>query len=296
MKRSSRVLAWIMLAVMLIAAVPSAVEAASNKVNTKRYVLTQKGGVYPAAFTVKLKAKKGYKVYFTINDKYSAKNVIKSGKTKVFTIDKFTVLKVYAVKKSKKMTTKKLKAKQAKYVPYTYAISEYPDFNEIYGDSIGKTFAKAVTEDKREFMGEDIKVLAAVPLKDSKGVRVRFFQNEDGTVDVFGKVFLVGFAVDQYKYVEKSSSITIAKVKLKKNSDDEYEAVSVDWQQDGVNSLTSLYQMCVNRPGLAQKLIDIPQKSIDKQVQALLIRYNKLNNITNITVYEATNEKLYKLD
>lgn len=97
---------------------------AANKVKTKKYTISKQAGTYSSQIKVKIKAKKGYKVYYSLNGKFKAKKVIKSKKKKTITISSTKTLQVYAVKSSKKITNKKLKAKAVKKCKnYTYTIN-----------------------------------------------------------------------------------------------------------------------------------------------------------------------------
>jgi len=94
------------------------VKAASKK--TKAYILSKGAGTYRKKVKVRIKARKGYKVYYSINGKFSTKKLIKSGKSKKITIKKTTKLYIYAVKKSKKITAPKLKKKATRKKAHTY--------------------------------------------------------------------------------------------------------------------------------------------------------------------------------
>lgn len=97
---------------------------AANKIKTKKYTISKQAGTYSSQIKVKIKAKKGYKVYYSLNGKFKAKKVIKSKKKKTITISSTKTLHVYAVKSSKKITNKKLKAKAVKKCKnYTYTIN-----------------------------------------------------------------------------------------------------------------------------------------------------------------------------
>ena len=94
------------------------VKAAGKK--TKAYVLSKAAGTYKKAIKVKIKARKGYKVYYSTNGKFSKKKMIRSGKSKKVSIKKTTKLYIYAVKKSKKITAKKLKKKSTRKKSHKY--------------------------------------------------------------------------------------------------------------------------------------------------------------------------------
>ena len=85
------------------------VNQAEAEVALKGYTISKKAGTYTDKATVKVKAKKGYIVYYTTGTKLSKSKRIKAKKTKSFTFKKTSTLRIYAVKQSKKMTAKKLK-------------------------------------------------------------------------------------------------------------------------------------------------------------------------------------------
>lgn len=113
MKKGKRFVVYLLILALVLTCAPLVVgEAeAATKVKKKGYTLTKKAGTYQKKVTVKLKVKKGYKVYYSTNGKFSKKKVVKSGKTKKFTFKKTTKLSLYAVKKNKKITKAKLKKK-----------------------------------------------------------------------------------------------------------------------------------------------------------------------------------------
>ena len=87
---------------------------ATNKIKNKKYTISKQTGTYSTPIKIKIKAKKGYKIYYSLNGKFKAKKVIKSKKKKTITISSTKTLQIYAVKSSKKVTNKKLKAKAVK--------------------------------------------------------------------------------------------------------------------------------------------------------------------------------------
>lgn len=108
---------------------------ATNKIKNKKYTISKQTGTYSTPIKIKIKAKKGYKIYYSLNGKFKAKKVIKSKKKKTITISSTKTLQIYAVKSSKKVTNKKLKAKAVKKCKnYTYTIQGQT--NENSGDSI----------------------------------------------------------------------------------------------------------------------------------------------------------------
>lgn len=102
---------------------PKAQAANSSGVSRKGYTISKKAGTYTKAVTIKVKAKKGYTVYYTTGKKLTTSKKIKSGKTKKFTFKSTKTLKVYAVKSSKKVTKKTLKkVKSSAIAKYKYKI------------------------------------------------------------------------------------------------------------------------------------------------------------------------------
>ena len=70
--------------VMVISA--CAVDTHAAGVSNKKYTISKGSGTYEGSITIKIKAKKNYKVYYaTGNAKFTNKKLIKSGKTKKFT-------------------------------------------------------------------------------------------------------------------------------------------------------------------------------------------------------------------
>lgn len=112
MRKNRKRIAGILICVLLCSCLT--INQAGAKVAAKGYTISKKAGTYVKSVTVKVKAKKGYTVYYTTGKKLSSKKKIKGTKTKSFTFKKTTSLKIYAVKSSKKMTKKKLKAVKAK--------------------------------------------------------------------------------------------------------------------------------------------------------------------------------------
>lgn len=108
------------------------------KTSTIGYTISKKAGTYEKAITVKVKAKKGYSVYYTTGKTLSKGARIKAKKTKTFRIKKTTTLKIYAVKSSKKMTTKKLRAVKSK------AIEKYK-YKIVKKESISNASATAIS-------------------------------------------------------------------------------------------------------------------------------------------------------
>lgn len=117
---------------------PACVKAKGDVKKTKYYTISKEAGTYTSAIKVKVKAKKGYRVYYKISGKFKKRKVIKGGKSKVFKINKTTVLSLCAVKKSEKVTSRKLntvfrKKKKAYYAKYKYKISNNSNVENLSG-------------------------------------------------------------------------------------------------------------------------------------------------------------------
>ncbi len=124
MKTTKKIIACILSCSMLFySSSPSYTEAKSSTVNKKAYTISKKAGKYNNSVKLKLKTKKGYTVYYSTEKKLSLYKKVNSGKSKTFTFKKTTTLKVYAVKKSKKLTAAKLKkVKSSAVAKYKYTI------------------------------------------------------------------------------------------------------------------------------------------------------------------------------
>lgn len=121
---------------------------ASNKIKTKKYIISKQTGTYSTPIKIKIKAKKGYKIFYSLNGKFKAKKVIKSKKKKTITISSTKTLQIYVVKSSKKVTNKKLKAKAVKKCKnYTYTIQRKT--NENSGDGINPSDNKNNVENEK---------------------------------------------------------------------------------------------------------------------------------------------------
>lgn len=131
MKGKKHIFSLFMVAALLLTTVfqmPACVRAKGNTKKTKYYTISKKAGTYTSAIKVKVKAEKGYKVFYKTSGAYKKSNVIKSGKSKTFKIKKTTVLSLCAVKKSEKVTNQKLnkqfkQKKKAYYANYKYTLS-----------------------------------------------------------------------------------------------------------------------------------------------------------------------------
>lgn len=134
MKKARRMMACLLGLGLIVSSVTgpqnsTSAAAASKKVKTKRYVISKKAGTYSSAINVTIKARKGYKVYYSTSGKFSVKKRIFSNKKKSIRINKTKTLSIYAVKSSAKVSGKKLKKlsklKKSKYFKtYRYRIKK----------------------------------------------------------------------------------------------------------------------------------------------------------------------------
>lgn len=121
MRKSKKVVAGMLVCALVGSCMPVSVSGA--KVSKKGYTLSKKAGTYEGTVKVKLTAKKGYNVYYSTGKSLSTGKKVKAKKSKTFTFKKTSTLRVYAVKSSKKMTKKKLKAiKSGVIAKYQYKI------------------------------------------------------------------------------------------------------------------------------------------------------------------------------
>ncbi|MBR1866632.1 MAG: hypothetical protein IJ801_09010 [Lachnospiraceae bacterium] len=128
MRTVKKIITWILILGLLVTSADFgniSVQAASGKVSTSKYTISKKPGTYTDSVSITIKAKKGYKVYYTTGSKLSVKHIIKSGKSKKLKFTKTTTLKLYAVKKSTSITKKILSQKKVlkKAVSYKYKIT-----------------------------------------------------------------------------------------------------------------------------------------------------------------------------
>lgn len=131
MKRKGRVIALFMSLALVVTGINVGWQTDTVKgadISKKGYTISKSTGTYNESLNVKLKVKKGYKLYYTTNGKFKAKKVIKSRKTKTVKISKTTTLSVYAIKKNKKITVKKInkiaKKKGKSFAKYKYIIKK----------------------------------------------------------------------------------------------------------------------------------------------------------------------------
>ncbi len=146
MKKIKRVLALSMALATAAAGsgVPSVLQAVSAEAASAKYTVSKAGNKsYTGTQKVKITAKKGYKVYYTLSGAFSKKKIVKSGKSVTLTIKKTSNLKVYAVKSTKTLSASQLKAAYKKAKSYKYTIrkdtSQETDSSTKTGDASGST-------------------------------------------------------------------------------------------------------------------------------------------------------------
>lgn len=130
MKRKKHIISLLLVAILsltTVCQVPMCVRAKENTKKTKYYTISKKAGTYTSAIRIKIKVKKNYKVFYQTSGTFKKSKVINGGKSKVIKIKKTTVLSLCAVKKSVKVTSKKLNKilkqnKKAHYAKYKYTI------------------------------------------------------------------------------------------------------------------------------------------------------------------------------
>ena len=96
----------------------------NESIKTSQYTITPAEGQFEKAFNIQIGAKKGYRVYYTFSNKFSIKKFTKPGKTKAIKVNKNVTLKVIAVKKSLRLSNKKLNSKSysKKVKKYVYSL------------------------------------------------------------------------------------------------------------------------------------------------------------------------------
>ncbi|MBO4396618.1 MAG: carbohydrate-binding domain-containing protein [Eubacterium sp.] len=125
MRESTRKRVAAITALVLAASMLPVQTTKKSEATTKKYTISEKGGDYQNETQTTVKALSGYKVYYTTNGTFTSAKKIKSGASKTFYIKKDTALQLIAVKKSVKVTNKKLNNKlQSKVKTFMYRIGE----------------------------------------------------------------------------------------------------------------------------------------------------------------------------
>lgn len=183
MRKYKQMMAGFMV-VTLVGGVAPRVQAAEQKVTRAGYTLSKQAGVYQEKVRVKLKVKKGYRVYFTNNGKFAKTKVVKSGKVKTFTIKKTTTLSLYVSKKA--MTVKQLKKKKVKKAAekYVYTIDTALQGGNVSDDVMQDTVEAAAAS----AAAAEVSAMAGLPsleaVEDTKSSVITFTEDTakaDGT-------------------------------------------------------------------------------------------------------------------
>lgn len=131
------------------------------KVTVKKpvgYTISKKSGTYSGVAKVTVKAEKGYCVYYTTSGKFSKAKKIQPKKSKVFQFKKTTTLRLYPVKKSKKMTTSKLnktKNKNKLRNDYLYTIKKQTSANNADSNVNTDSSSGTTTPSDSQYSGDD---------------------------------------------------------------------------------------------------------------------------------------------
>lgn len=125
-QKKSKIFAGVLILSLFLSGLQLQGTKVSAAVTGKGYTVSKKAGTYTDKVTVKLQAKKGYKVYYATNGKLKTSQVVKSEKYRNIVIKNTTNLYVYAVKKNKTVKTAQLKkiVSEEKYTCYTYKIQK----------------------------------------------------------------------------------------------------------------------------------------------------------------------------
>lgn len=128
-RRWTRPAAYVLSAVLAVSAVTlpeTRIFVQAKTVNRTGYTLSKAAGTYQDKVRVKITAKKGYKVYYSLNGALSIKKLVKSGASKTVTIKKTKTLSIYAVKSQKKVKKAALQTKAVlkKIKTYRYVVQK----------------------------------------------------------------------------------------------------------------------------------------------------------------------------
>ncbi len=144
---------------MIFIMIPTPVSA--KGVKAKQYALSHEAGTYDDPIKLTIKAKKGYKIYYTTGKTFAHDQFIKSGKKKSVLINRDVTIRLYYCKKNVSLSKKKLRSKTVnkKARSFTYHIKNQtgdegngdekdPSGQETDpGTDPGKTDQVSVTED-----------------------------------------------------------------------------------------------------------------------------------------------------
>ena len=197
--------------------------AKSAAVVKKGYTITKKAGKYTKSVTVKVKAKKGYTVYYTTGKNLSVKKKIKAKKTKSFTFKSTKTLKIYAVKASKKVTKKTLKkVKKSSIAKYKYTIVKKTkatatpaatagqnSTTATAAPTAGTTAVPTVTPGGSQYVGDDAAADYVAPARTTYTAEDTDVSS-DGTTEITMASKATGSKVTKENYeISKKNKLTI---------------------------------------------------------------------------------------
>ncbi len=182
MRKLKRITALIMAIAVMLSFQPT-FSNASAKVSKKGYTISKAAGTYSDSVSIKITAKKGYKVYYSLNGKLTTSKVIKSKKSKTLTITTTKTLTIYAVKTSKKITNKILKKSSTikKAKTYQYTISS--DAKETTSSNQTTSEADSTSTESSEATKatEEVTVTEATETKSTAGTITRNATDSEAT-------------------------------------------------------------------------------------------------------------------
>lgn len=197
--------------------------AKSAAVVKKGYTISKKAGKYTKSVTVKVKAKKGYTVYYTTGKNLSVKKKIKAKKTKSFTFKSTKTLKIYAVKASKKVTKKTLKkVKKSSIAKYKYTIVKKTkatatpaatagqnSTTATAAPTAGTTAVPTVTPGGSQYVGDDAAADYVAPARTTYTAEDTDVSS-DGTTEITMASKATGSKVPKENYeISKKNKLTI---------------------------------------------------------------------------------------
>ncbi len=180
-------------------------KAVKLKIRVKKpvgYTVSKKSGSYTRTIKVKIKAKKGYTVYYTVNGKFKLSKKIKSRKSKTITVKKNTTLNLYIKKNSDKVTAKQMKKAKGKAVncpEYQYIINS--SAASLSGVAQSSTSSPDTDIDIVDSTELDNPVVPSADEADSSGANTADWAQDDAQGADTDELW---FAIDSVKYVALS--------------------------------------------------------------------------------------------
>ena len=162
-KKVKRKVSIVVAIILVLGLIPIQTGKIDAQAASKGYSITKDSGTYMTSVDTTVTVKKGYKVYYTTNGTFSTTRVIRSGKTKTFSIRKNTTIRLITVKNKTKVSRRKLngslrsKAKSYRYVIQTTTQSDTPssDSSILMQTASAYTTAKEGNGYKLEADGEN---------------------------------------------------------------------------------------------------------------------------------------------